>query len=122
MGVSVRTLITLVANAVAWGLLLQWPWEQLLGPAMIALGAIHLVYPFIAPSRVVPLLVAALDAAALYAAWIRDAWDDMTIIFVPMLAAASILALAYAASVVMLLHGRAARRELARRDDQDAKR
>jgi hypothetical protein len=120
--VSFRTLLTLLANAVAWGLLLQWPWEQLLGPAMIALGVIHLLYPFMAPSRLVPLLVAAVDAAALYAAWIRDAWDEMTIIFVPMLGAAAILALAYAASVVMLLHGRAARRDLAKRGEPDAKR
>ena len=108
---SFRTLLILVANAIAWGTLLQWPWSQLLGPAMIALALIHLLYPFIAPSRTTPLLVAAIDGAALYAAYLRDAWREMTVVFVGILAVASILALAYAASVVLLIHRRAAKRD-----------
>jgi hypothetical protein len=108
--VSYRTLITLIATAVAWALLVQAPWSQVLGPAMIALGVIHLVYPFLAASRTTPLLVAAIDAGFLYYAFVSETWGELTIVFVPILAVAGVVALCYAAAVVILLHRRAARR------------
>ena len=102
--VSYRTLLTLVANAVAWAMLLSNPWTQLLGPAPIALAVIHVAYPLIAASRTTPLLVAAVDAAALYAAYRYDVWGELTIVVVPLLGAIAFIALAYAAIVVSLLH------------------
>ena len=78
------------------------PWTQILGPAPIALAVIHVAYPLIAASRTTPLLVAAVDAAALYAAYRFDVWGELTIVVVPLLGAIAFIALAYAAIVVSL--------------------
>lgn len=114
-----RTLLTLVANAIAWGVLLQWPWpwHQTFVPAVVALAAIHLVYPFVARNASLPLLVALVDGAALYAAWRHETWGELTPIVATVLAGIALVALAYAATVVLLLHRRAIARDLAKRDD-----
>jgi hypothetical protein len=104
--VSVRTLSTLVANALAWAWLLTSWWDVELSPAAIALVAIHVVYPLFAASRATPLLVAAVDATALYIGFRLGIWDPWTIVIVAFYGALALLALAYAAVVVTLLHRR----------------
>jgi hypothetical protein len=104
--VSNRTLLPLVVIAIAWGCLLQWPWGQTLVPALIALGVAHLLYPLIATSRSMPLVVAAVDAVFLVVAWRSDTWGDLTPVFVPVLAGIALVALLYASTVVLVLHWR----------------
>jgi hypothetical protein len=102
-----------VIAAIAWGIVVQWPWGRFLFHAFIALGAIHLlapwwfhlsrVTPFHRAFLVGPLALAAIDAGFLFYAWRSDIWSDLTVVFVPVLAGVAALALLYGLLVMSLL-------------------
>jgi hypothetical protein len=102
-----------VIAAIAWGVVVQWPWGRFLFHALVVIGVMHLLAPWwFHLSRVTPfhraflygpLALAAIDAGFLLYAWRGDLWSDLTVVFVPVLAGIAALALLYALLVMSLL-------------------
>src|SRR5688572_13589017 len=97
-------LVLHVLAAIAWGIVVQWPWGRFLFHVFIALGAIHLIAPwwfhlsrgdtpFHRAFLFGPLALAMIDTGFLFYAWRGDIWSDLTIVFVPVLAGVAALAL-----------------------------
>jgi hypothetical protein len=110
-----------IVVALLWAWIAQWPWGMYLFEAVIAIGVAHLVSPvwfhFVGPRPFHraflcgPLVLAGIDAAFLLYAWTNDLWSDLTVVFVPVLAACGAIALLYALLVMSLLDGWRTRRE-----------
>lgn len=107
--------------AIAWGVIVQWPWGIYVFHAVAALGILHVLAPwwchfvFARPLHRAflfgPLALLLLDAGFCVYAYATDLWSEVTIIAVAVLGAGSILGLLYSLLVMTLLDRFRARRE-----------
>jgi hypothetical protein len=104
-----------ILAAIAWSVLVQWPWGVWVFHALLALGVIHLIAPFwfhlARPQKQPfhraflfgPLVLAVLDGAFLLYAWRGEIWADLTVVIVPILSAASFALMLYGMLIMLLL-------------------
>src|SRR5262245_43700947 len=117
-----------VVVALVWAWIAQWPWGAWLFHALAGIGVAHAIAPFwfhFSGPRLFhraflfgPLMLAGIDAAFLLYAWRGQLWSDLTIVFVPILAAVAGIALGYSLLVMSLLNGWRERREAKKQKPQ----
>jgi hypothetical protein len=113
-------------TALLWGVIVQWPFGGFALQALIGLAIVHLLAPFwfhlsnVRPFHRVflygPIVLAVIDAGFLYYALREEIWRDLTVVFVPILAAASVLALLWSLLIMGLLFRWRDNRETKKRD------
>ena len=99
--------------AIAWAVIVQWPWGLYVFHAVAALGILHVLSPwwchfaFARPFHraflVGPLALFVLDAGFVLYAWTNDLWSELTVIAVAILGAGAIVSLLYSLLVMTLL-------------------